>query len=159
MVADDVDKLGVFTVALHIAKVEKALVALGFRGYLIRGQEGIEVHCDKLRIFHLVLCASGVDRHSVEGCASRRTVEVFVFDLAQSATVYRVGVIRAKALNVELRQPDPLLMGRDLIAMGIKPGPEMGKILKAAWNAQLDGEFLDHDGAVEWYKRYATQNN
>ncbi|MBQ2620576.1 MAG: HD domain-containing protein [Thermoguttaceae bacterium] len=68
-----------------------------------------------------------------------------------------IWVNRARELNVELRQPDPLLQGRDLIAMGIKPGPEMGKILKAAWNAQLDGEFLDHAGAVAWYKRYSLQ--
>jgi tRNA nucleotidyltransferase (CCA-adding enzyme) len=48
-------------------------------------------------------------------------------------------VERARALGVEHRPPDPILMGRHLIAMGMTPGPKMGEILKAVYEQQLDG--------------------
>ena len=32
-------------------------------------------------------------------------------------------------------------MGRDLIAMGVAPGPEMGKLLKKLYGMQLDNAF------------------
>ena len=48
---------------------------------------------------------------------------------------------RARALEVAASAPKPLVMGRDLVALGMKPGPELGKILKAAYEAQLDGRF------------------
>lgn len=35
----------------------------------------------------------------------------------------------------------PLIKGRDLIAMGVAPGPEMGRILKRLFEMQLDNEF------------------
>lgn len=46
----------------------------------------------------------------------------------------------------------PILMGRHLIELNVAPGPGMGIILKAALEAQLDGEFNDLAGAVEWVK-------
>jgi tRNA nucleotidyltransferase (CCA-adding enzyme) len=48
-------------------------------------------------------------------------------------------VERARALGVEHRPPEPILMGRHLIVMGVKPGPKMGRILKAVYEQQLDG--------------------
>ena len=47
---------------------------------------------------------------------------------------------RARALGVEHRPPAPLLLGRHLIDLGVKPGPEMGKLLKVVYERQLDGE-------------------
>ena len=35
----------------------------------------------------------------------------------------------------------PMIMGRDLIALGVEPGPEMGRILKRLYRFQLDGAF------------------
>lgn len=35
----------------------------------------------------------------------------------------------------------PLIMGRDLISMGVAPGPDMGKVLKRLFEMQLDNEF------------------
>ncbi len=56
----------------------------------------------------------------------------------------------AAELDVETEKPKSLLMGRHLIERGVTPGPEMGKTLKAAFEAQLDGEFDTLDGALEW---------
>ena len=46
----------------------------------------------------------------------------------------------------------PYVMGRDLIALGYKPSPQFGKWLDACFEAQLDGAFADHDGALAWFK-------
>ncbi|MCL2346646.1 MAG: HD domain-containing protein [Planctomycetaceae bacterium] len=62
----------------------------------------------------------------------------------------------AKRLGILDRPPTPILLGRDLIALGMSPGPEMGTILKAAFEAQLDGEFLTHKQAIEWLKTHVA---
>lgn len=56
----------------------------------------------------------------------------------------------AEAERIQDNAPKPLLMGRHLIEQGMQPGPEMGKILRAAYEAQLEGEFTDLCEAIEW---------
>ena len=46
---------------------------------------------------------------------------------------------RARALGVEHRAPEPILLGRHLLALGLKPGPRVGEILKAVYDQQMDG--------------------
>jgi tRNA nucleotidyltransferase (CCA-adding enzyme) len=45
---------------------------------------------------------------------------------------------RARSLGVEHKPPQPILLGRHLIEMGVAPGPRMGEILKAVYELQLD---------------------
>ena len=59
----------------------------------------------------------------------------------------------ADQINVIDSAPKPLVMGRDLIDMGFKPGKEFGQILKAAFAAQLEGDFDTHEEGIEWVKR------
>jgi tRNA nucleotidyltransferase (CCA-adding enzyme) len=47
---------------------------------------------------------------------------------------------RARALGVEHGPPRPLLLGRHLLALGLKPGPRVGVILKQVYERQLDGQ-------------------
>ncbi len=47
----------------------------------------------------------------------------------------------------------PVLLGRDLIELGIKPGPEMGTLLKRVRNAQLKDRFRTKDEAIRWLWR------
>jgi len=63
-----------------------------------------------------------------------------------------VTALRAKAEALRLREaaPKPILQGRHLIARGLSPGTEFGKILEAAFEAQLEGAFADLDGALKW---------
>ncbi|MEW5901208.1 MAG: HD domain-containing protein [Acidobacteriota bacterium] len=44
-------------------------------------------------------------------------------------------------LNVTRETIKPLIMGRDLLKLGVSPGPEMGKLLKRLYELQLDGAF------------------
>ena len=60
----------------------------------------------------------------------------------------------AERLRIKDAAPKPILQGRDLIALGMKPGVEFGEILKAAYEAQLDGEFADLAGAVEFARKH-----
>jgi tRNA nucleotidyltransferase (CCA-adding enzyme) len=55
---------------------------------------------------------------------------------------------RARALGVEHRPPAPILLGRHLLALGMKPGPRVGEILKAVYERQMDGTVTTLDEAV-----------
>jgi tRNA nucleotidyltransferase (CCA-adding enzyme) len=46
--------------------------------------------------------------------------------------------------------PKPLLLGRHLLELGLEPGPAMGRLLRQAYEAQLDGAFDDLGGARRW---------
>jgi len=48
---------------------------------------------------------------------------------------------RFEELRVNRETIKPLIMGRDLIALGVPPGPGMGQILKRLYKLQLDGGF------------------
>lgn len=61
---------------------------------------------------------------------------------------------KSKELNVEVGPPEPILMGRHLIeTFHMKPGKEMGVLLKKAMQAQLDGEFATVDEAFVWVEK------
>jgi tRNA nucleotidyltransferase (CCA-adding enzyme) len=47
---------------------------------------------------------------------------------------------------------EPLIMGRHLIELNVKPGPRMGEILKELFEAQLDGEFDNVEDGIEFAK-------
>lgn len=48
---------------------------------------------------------------------------------------------RAEALRIRDRAPARLVLGRDLIARGLAPGPEIGDLVDRCYQAQLDGAF------------------
>ena len=56
----------------------------------------------------------------------------------------------ARRLEVTESAPQPLVQGRNLIALGYKPSPFFGKILKEAFEAQLEGEFTTQEGGAAW---------
>src|SRR6185369_2799579 len=55
---------------------------------------------------------------------------------------------RARALGVQHRPPEPILLGRHLLALGLKPGPRVGEILKAIYEQQMDGAVTNLDEAL-----------
>lgn len=75
--------------------------------------------------------------------------------LRSPETLEMIGRLQAKAaaLAVERSAPRPLVQGRDLIALGLPPGPGFGPILEQAFEAQLDGEFCDAAGGRAWLER------
>ncbi len=49
--------------------------------------------------------------------------------------------------------PPPLVRGDDLIALGLRPGPQFGEILEAVETRQLEGALTSREEALEWVKR------
>ena len=64
-------------------------------------------------------------------------------------------VAKAQKAYVEYRPEEPLLQGRDLMGM-VQPGPEMGKVLRAAYEIQLDEGITDKE---ELKRRVFEKNN
>jgi tRNA nucleotidyltransferase (CCA-adding enzyme) len=46
---------------------------------------------------------------------------------------------RVRQLDVAVRPPEPILRGRDVLALGIPPSPEVGRVVRAVYERQLDG--------------------
>ena len=55
---------------------------------------------------------------------------------------------RTRELEVEQRPPDPILLGRHLLDLGVEPGPAIGEITRAVYEMQLDGRVRDLDDAI-----------
>ena len=62
---------------------------------------------------------------------------------------------KAKFVKVEDGKPVAILMGRHLLEKGMKPGKEMGIVLAAAFEAQLDGLF----DTLVWCRRMAYETS
>ena len=55
---------------------------------------------------------------------------------------------RARQLDVAQRPPEPLLLGRHLLALGVEPGPRVGEITRAVYEMQLDGRVRTVEEAI-----------
>lgn len=60
---------------------------------------------------------------------------------------------RARQLDVAAQAPAPLVMGRHLLALGMREGPELGRLLDECYEAQLDGMFSDLEGGIAFAKK------
>lgn len=54
----------------------------------------------------------------------------------------------------EVVRPDKLVTGNDLLAMGYAPGPQVGRILAAVEEAQLEGELRNREQALSFIERH-----
>ena len=60
----------------------------------------------------------------------------------------------AAARLATLRAPQkPLVQGRDLLPLGFTSGPAMGRVLKALYEAQLDGHFDTLEGGLKYISK------
>lgn len=64
---------------------------------------------------------------------------------------------KAQELQVKDEKPKPLIMGRDLIDLGFKSSPELGKILKACFELQLEGTLTTKEELLN-YARNLPEN-
>jgi hypothetical protein len=61
----------------------------------------------------------------------------------------------AERLGRDALWPAPLVTSADLARAGVPRGPRWGELLRAAEDAQLDGELTDADSARAWLERRA----
>jgi tRNA nucleotidyltransferase (CCA-adding enzyme) len=112
--------------------------------------------------YHLAPNAFYKSRTPVGDGAFRRLAQKVDLELlalvAQSDCRGRTGVFdcsgidwfleRARALGVEHAPPDPIVKGRHLLALGLEPGPAVGRILKQIYERQLDGRVTTLDDGL-----------
>ena len=60
---------------------------------------------------------------------------------------------RVRELGIEERAPEPLLLGRHVLALGLQPGKRIGEITRAVYELQLDGEVTTLDEAISSAKQ------
>jgi len=66
---------------------------------------------------------------------------------------------QARALHHHQAAPQAIVNGKLLLKLAMaKPGPSMGKILKKAYAAQLEGAFHDTPSAIAWLETHTTEN-
>ena len=58
----------------------------------------------------------------------------------------------ALAWPAEKLNPAPLLSGSDLKALGLRPGPEFGRMLASLRKLQLDDEITTREQAIDWLR-------
>jgi len=67
-------------------------------------------------------------------------------------------IAKVKELEIERRPPEPILMGRHLIELGLEPSPRFKKILDTIYEKQLDGEIAELAEAIEAARVIALEN-
>ncbi|CAN5284826.1 CCA tRNA nucleotidyltransferase [soil metagenome] len=83
-----------------------------------------------------------LELHRVDCASSHAMLDNYEFLLQKREEFSREPII-----------PPPLVRGDDLKALGIKPGPEFGRILEAVETRQLEGALRSREEALEWVKR------
>jgi poly(A) polymerase len=83
-----------------------------------------------------------LELHRLDCLGSHGRLDVYDFLLRQSRELESQPHIRP-----------PLLSGDDLIALGMKPGPALGKVLAEIREKQLEGELKTPEEAREWVRR------
>jgi len=64
---------------------------------------------------------------------------------------------RAASLDVTDARPQPLVLGRDLLALGMPPGPAMGALLDRLFEAQLDDHFTDRETGLALARQWLDE--
>ncbi|MBI4967192.1 MAG: CCA tRNA nucleotidyltransferase [Rhodospirillales bacterium] len=93
------------------------------------------------------------DRALIEW-AARRTVDPRAPDAAQGPWLDLLADIRA------WQAPEPPLKGRDVLALGVPPGPQVGALLDAALAWWEEGDFqADRGAALDYLRQLASNSN
>ena len=86
-----------------------------------------------------------MELHRLDCLGSHGQLDIYDFLTKQSAELAKLPSLRP-----------PLLTGADLIALGVKPGPAMGKLLEEIRELQLAEELKSADEAREWARKKIT---
>ncbi len=61
---------------------------------------------------------------------------------------------KAEELGIIDKKLPPLLLGRDILKLGLHPSPKFSQILDDAYEAQMHGKFKNYNEALLWLKEY-----
>lgn len=71
---------------------------------------------------------------------------------------YHFLVRYVKELANQPALPPPWITGRDILALGIPEGPDIGRWHRAAYEAQLEGRFSARDDLLAWVREQVSQD-
>lgn len=91
--------------------------------------------------------ASELELHRLDCLASHRKLENYEYLLEAQ-----------RQFAAETPLPPRWVTGRDLIEMGIAPGPEMGGMLRDAYDAQIGGRFASREELLVWLARHINES-
>ena len=111
----------------------------------------VQMHMRPYAMWRSQSSDGAVRRLSTKVCSIEALVRVAAADLTGTEACDWL-LSTARRLAVEAAAPKPLLLGRQLIALGMKPGPRFGEILQKTYEAQLDGRFSTTQKGMEYVK-------
>jgi len=82
-----------------------------------------------------------LEQHRIDCLGSHAKLDIYDFLRAEQAALEEIPALLK-----------PLVTGRDLIELGVEPGPPMGKLLNEIRDRQLAEEFSTRDEALAWVK-------
>ena len=82
-----------------------------------------------------------LEQHRIDCLGSHAKLDIYDFLRAEQAALEEIPAVLK-----------PLVTGRDLIELGVEPGPPMGKLLNEIRDRQLAEEFSTRDEALAWVK-------
>ncbi len=115
------------------------------------------------RLMELCLFQQGSAENDLGGRGDRAPSELYTYlvnvpptaALFWAAATDRVRVRRRILLYLtRWHRVEPLLKGEDLLALGHRPGPRIGRMLKELRNARLDGLLCTRDDEIQWIRAH-----
>lgn len=100
-------------------------------------------------------CAPELALFAIADCVGKRGAQTAAEDCSPSAEIAQRLLGEYYARFERSVAPPLLLTGRDVIALGVKPGPRVGEILEAVREAQMIGEIGARDEALALARRLA----
>jgi tRNA nucleotidyltransferase (CCA-adding enzyme) len=65
----------------------------------------------------------------------------------------------AARIGAAAGRPQALLTGRDLLDLGLAPGPRIGQLLREAYAAQIEGAFESREEGLRWLAQRIEQRS
>jgi tRNA nucleotidyltransferase (CCA-adding enzyme) len=93
---------------------------------------------------HLLMLLDFADRHSREPAP---------LDFNELDEIVEWYMEKKQEYNLNKDTIQPIIMGRDLLKLGVKPGVQMGEYLNLLYERQLDGEFDTKEEGLKIFKK------
>ncbi|GIV85189.1 MAG: HDIG domain-containing protein [Candidatus Roseilinea sp.] len=146
--------------ALRFSGDEVARVRTIVRHHMRANFMAQQAHAPTLRTLYRFFrdvgdCAPELALFAIADCVGKRGPQTAAEDCAPSVEIARRLLGEYYARFERSVAPAPLLNGRDVIALGVKPGPRVGEILEAVREAQMIGELVTREDALALAHRLA----
>ncbi|MCS6846367.1 MAG: HD domain-containing protein, partial [Anaerolineae bacterium] len=150
--------------ALRLSSDEVTRVHTIVRHHMRANFMARQAHAPTLRVLYHFFrdagdCAPELALFAIADCMGKRGAQTAVEDCAPSAEMAQRLLNAYYARFERSIAPPPLLTGRDVIALGVKPGPRVGEILEAVREAQMIGEITTRDEALALAHRLARDDS